>query len=57
MKNLEKLRKELDDLKDYNLSSWNQYGSELCSGEMIKNENKLRKKIKKLLKNKEDENC
>ena len=45
---LKKLEDELIKLRNLNKSSWDSYGSELCSGEMEKNENKLEEKIKQL---------
>lgn len=45
---LQKLEKELEDLKESNLSSWNTYGSELCAGDMIRQERELEEKINEL---------
>jgi NTP pyrophosphatase (non-canonical NTP hydrolase) len=46
-KTLEELEKELADLKAYHKSAWNTYGSELCAGDMIRQEEKLEKEIAK----------
>ena len=49
MKNkLKNLEKELKELKRYNHDTWNTYGSELCAGDMIREEEKLEKKINNL---------
>ena len=47
-KKLEKLEKELKELKKSNRSLWATYGSELCAGDMIAQEEKLEKEIEKL---------
>lgn len=44
-KRLEILEKALADMKASNRAAWDIYGSELCAGEMIKEEEKLQKKI------------
>lgn len=46
-KTLEQLEKELTDLKAYHKSAWETYGSELCAGDMIAQEEKLEKEIAK----------
>ena len=45
---LRKLEEELQEMKDLHKSLWDTYGSELCAGEMIAEENALEKKIKEL---------
>jgi len=47
-KTLEELEKELADLKASNSSQWDTYGSELCAGDMIRQEENLEKEIVKL---------
>jgi hypothetical protein len=47
-KELKKLEKKLKDLKEQNRSMWDQYGSELCVGAMINEEENIERKIKKL---------
>jgi len=47
---IKKLEKELEDLKSFHQSAWDTYGSELCAGDMIRQEEKLEKKIEKLKK-------
>lgn len=42
------LEKELAEMQDYHLYAWNQYGSRLCAGDMLKQEEELRTKIKEL---------
>jgi hypothetical protein len=49
-KRLEILEKALEDLKVSNRSAWDIYGSELCAGTMIEEEEKLEKKIATLKK-------
>lgn len=44
-KELKILRKQLKDMETFNQKAWDQYGSELCAGEMENNEKKLRDKI------------
>ncbi len=34
--------------RSFNISAWNEYGSELCAGEMIKNERELERAIRAL---------
>lgn len=41
----ESMKKELADLKNYNKETYNDYGSELCVGEMINKESELKEKI------------
>ena len=48
MKTLQQLEKKLKELRDYHTSIWDIYGSELCAGDMIKQEEKLEKEIEKL---------
>lgn len=45
---IKKLKKELEKKKEYNMSMWNTYGSELSSGAMIAEEDAIKDKIKKL---------
>ena len=45
---IKKLEKELQDLKASNRSMWDSYGSELCAGAMINEEEKLEKEIERL---------
>lgn len=44
-KTIEELEKELEDLKTFHRSQWDIYGSELCAGDMIAQEEKLEKEI------------
>ena len=48
MDKLKKLKKELKDMKKYHTGIWDMYGSELCTGDMIRKEEYLINKIKKL---------
>jgi hypothetical protein len=45
---LDKLKKELSDLQEYNISAWNTYGSELCAGSMNSEERFLEERIRDL---------
>ena len=45
---IKKLEKELQDLKASNRSMWDSYGSELCAGAMINEEEQLEKEIERL---------
>jgi len=47
-KTIEELEKELEELKASHRSIWDTYGSELCAGDMIRQEEKLEKEILKL---------
>lgn len=47
-KTINELEQELINLKELNKFAWNNYGSELCVGEMLKNERKLEKEIEEL---------
>ena len=47
-KTIEELEKELKDLRKYHRSISETYGSELCAGDMIRQEEELEKKIRKL---------
>lgn len=47
-KTVEQLEKELTELKASHKSQWDTYGSELCAGDMIRQEEKLEKEISKL---------
>jgi hypothetical protein len=47
-KTLEELEKELEELRKSNYDSWMRYGSELCTGDMIEQEEKLEERINKL---------
>ena len=42
------LEKSLEKMRESNRSSWDTYGSELCAGEMIREERELEEKISKL---------
>ncbi len=44
-KEIGKLRFQLKSTESFNRSAWEEYGSELCSGEMIANENAIRDDI------------
>ena len=48
MTELEKLKEKLRILKEDHKSAWQKYGSELSSGSLIAEEEKLEKEIKKL---------
>ena len=52
-KTLEELEKELAELKESHSSMWDTYGSELCPGDMIRQEEKLEKEIEVLRKRQE----
>jgi|ERR1035437_9454508 hypothetical protein len=54
-KTLEELEKELEDLKASHRNQWDTYGSELCAGDMIAQEDKLEKEIVKRKTKKEEE--
>lgn len=45
---LDNLKKALDNLKQNHRDCWDIYGSELCAGDMIRQEEELEKEIKKL---------
>jgi hypothetical protein len=47
-KRLEILEKALEDMRASHRSQWDTYGSELCAGDMIRQEEELEKKIRKL---------
>lgn len=47
-KRLEILEKALSDMKATHRFGWDMYGSELCAGDMIRQEEELENKIKKL---------
>lgn len=47
-KTIEQLEKELEDLKASHRSQWDTYGSELCAGDMIHQEEELEKEILRL---------
>jgi len=56
-KTIEELEKELEEMKSFHMSSWETYGSRLCAGDMLKQEDELLKKIqrsKELLKLREN---
>jgi len=42
------LENELREMKDFHSSAWDTYGSELCAGDMIRQEKNLEEKIIKL---------
>jgi hypothetical protein len=46
MENVEELEKQLKELKKSNEDAWKMYGSELCAGDMIRQEQELENKIK-----------
>jgi len=48
---IKKLESDLEILKRYNSVIFETYGSELCAGDMIKKEEELENKIKKLKEN------
>jgi hypothetical protein len=45
---IKELEKELKEIKESNRSMWDSYGSELCAGAMINEEEKLEKEIERL---------
>ena len=45
---IQKLEKELKELREHNISAWMEYGSELCAGDMIGREEVLKARIDKL---------
>ena len=47
---LEELENELKEMKRYHHDAWMTYGSELCAGDMIGQEDRLEKQIIKLKK-------
>ena len=47
-KTIEELERELSELRNLHVSQWDTYGSELCAGDMIRQEEKLEKEIAKL---------
>ena len=47
-KTIEELERELSELRNLHVSQWDTYGSELCAGDMIRQEDELSKKILKL---------
>lgn len=47
-KKLESIKKSLENLKRHHRDSWDIYGSELCAGDMIRQEEELEKEIAKL---------
>ena len=51
----DKLKKELEELKETNKYAYENYGSELCSGEMIRKEEELKQKINGNIKDKFDD--
>lgn len=51
---IEQLEKQLKELKEYHLSAWQDYGSELCTGSMIDEERELERQIE-ILKNSQHE--
>lgn len=48
MEELEKLKQELANMKKMHIGIWDMYGSELCVGDMIRQEKALEDKIKEL---------
>ncbi len=48
MSKIEELEKKLLDMRSYHMSIWNEYGSELCAGDMIKQEKEIEDEIKEL---------
>ena len=56
-KTIEELEQELEQMKSFHRSAWETYGSRLCAGDMLKQEDELLKKIqrsKELLKLREN---
>ena len=47
-KELKELETELKAMESFHSSIWNDYGSELCAGDMLGQEKRLREKIKEL---------
>lgn len=47
-KTIEELEQELKEMKDSHRSLWDTYGSELCAGDMIRQEEKLENDIARL---------
>jgi hypothetical protein len=47
-KTIKQLEKELKEMKESHKSLWDTYGSELCAGDMIRQEKELEKEILKL---------
>ena len=45
IKELDKLEDELKEMKRYHHDAWMSYGSELCAGDMIRQEDELKKAI------------
>jgi len=56
MSELQTVKKQLENLKQVHTDLAKEYGSELCAEEMIKKEEKLRKRIKELKDDKKDSN-
>ena len=56
MTKLEELEKRLENMKTYHKSVWNEYGSELCAGDMLRKEKEIMDEIKELLDSPETEN-
>ena len=54
-KTIDELEKELADLKEHHKTAWDIYGSELCAGDMIAQEENLEKEITKRKTKKEEE--
>jgi len=53
LKEEEKLSGELKELRKFHKAAWEEYGSELCSTEMSRNENTIAQKILRIKKMKE----
>lgn len=47
-KTVEELEKELERMRESHRSLWDTYGSELCAGDMIRQEKNLESEIEKL---------
>lgn len=47
IKNVEELEQDLVNMQIYHMNLWNEYGSELCAGEMIKKEKELEDEIER----------
>jgi hypothetical protein len=46
-KTIEELEQELEQMKSFHRSAWETYGSELCAGDMLRQEDELQKKIQR----------
>ncbi len=48
MSKIEELETKLSNMRSYHMSIWNEYGSELCAGDILKQEKKIEDEIKEL---------